>query len=270
MFGFSTYDEMCVVSLYVTFETPPHNTAGEDGGAASSGGGIDFIADLNLRVFKCEVDDENHTTDVWQGTLEEDEDPRNIYFDHPIDKSDMCTFPVGLGNGLWQGLGLTDTALTYETRNCPDSMMDGDDKDVDDICHGYSSSSEGESKIEFLADTIVGYNCVGGTYDDKDSNEAPEYITKEDCIDIGGGTEYNPYTCSEIQLWLQGEEAASLGYPVIESLRTEWLQPKCCSAANMEESSEVEASDVSSSFSLSFATALLGMAISTFMAPLFN
>merc|ERR1712110_527549 len=79
-FGFSTYEEMCIVSLYVTFETPPHNAAGDDVA-------IDFISDLNLRLFKCEVDNENHTTDVWQGTLDEDEDPRNIYFDHPIDET---------------------------------------------------------------------------------------------------------------------------------------------------------------------------------------
>jgi len=257
IFGTSTYEEMCVVALYITFETPP----------PTADSGIDFIVDLNLRTFRCEVDDENHTTDVWQGILEENEDPRNIYFDHPIDKSDMCTFPVSLGVGLWQGLGLTDTALTYETRNCPASMMEGED--VDDICYGYSSSSEGESEIEFLADTVVGYTCIGGEHDGKDSNEAPAYITKEDCIDIGGGTKYDPYTCSEIQYWLQGEEAMSLyGDQVIEYLRTELYQPKCCSAANMEESSEVEASDVPSSFSLSSSTALLAMAIGTFFATL--
>merc|ERR1712232_1474316 len=150
-FGFSTYDEMCVVSLYVTFETPPHNTAGEDGGTASSGGGIDFIADLNLRVFKCEVDDENHTTDVWQGTLEEDEDPRNIYFDHPIDESDMCIFPVA-------DFVLMDVALTGDTRNCPTEGEGDADADNDTICDGFSSSS----KAEFLPDAIAGYTCVGG------------------------------------------------------------------------------------------------------------
>jgi len=113
-FGFSTYEEMCIVSLYVTFETPPRNAAGGDDGA------IDLITDLNLRLFKCEVDNENHTTDVWQGTLEEDEDPRNIYFDHPIDESDMCIFPV-------VDFVMMDVALSGETRNCPASVMEGED-----------------------------------------------------------------------------------------------------------------------------------------------
>merc|ERR1711937_18652 len=114
VFGPSTYDEMCIVWLYVTFETPPPVAAD----------GIDFIVDLNLRTFRCEPDNENHTTDIWQGILEENEDPRKIYFDHPIDESDMCTFPVELGMGLMQGAGLTDTAMTFETRNCPESMTE--------------------------------------------------------------------------------------------------------------------------------------------------
>merc|ERR1719502_1570384 len=127
----------CIVWLYVTFETPPPVAAD----------GIDFIVDLNLRTFRCEPDNENHTTDLWQGILEENEDPRNIYFDHPIDESKMCTFPVELGMGLIQGAGLTDTAMTFETRNCPESMTEG----KGDFCYGFSSS-EGESEIKFLAD----------------------------------------------------------------------------------------------------------------------
>jgi len=240
--------------------------------------------DLNLRTFRCEPDNENHTTDLWQGILEENEDPRNIYFDHPIDESEMCTFPVELGMGLIQGAGLTDAAMTFETRNCPESMTEG----KGDICYGFSSSSsEGESEIEFLADAIAGYSCVGGKYNGKDSNEEPEYITKEDCIDIGGGTEYNPYTCGEIQSLLPG--AVSLyGEQAIEYIRTEWYQPKCCSAAGLDvegeasdvevsdvevsdvEVSDVEVSDASSSFSLSSATALVAMAITTFLASLLN
>merc|ERR1719446_2056724 len=148
-------------------------------------------------------------------------------------------------------------------------MMEG----KGDICYSFSSSSsEGESEIEFLADTIAGYSCVGGKNDGKDSNEAPEYITKEDCIDIGGGTEYNPYSCREVQMNL--EQLSSLfGDETVEYLRTEWYQPKCCSAAGTEESiqvevSDVEVSDVSSSFSLSTVTALVAMTISTFMVSL--
>merc|ERR1712176_393649 len=99
-FGRSTYDEMCIISLFVTFETPPLNTIE---GAASD---INFSADLDLRTFNCDVDEE---TDVWQGILNEDEDARNIYFDHPIAESDMCTFPVA-------NFALLDTALTQRTR----------------------------------------------------------------------------------------------------------------------------------------------------------
>jgi len=266
VFGPSTYDEMCIVWLFITFETPPPVAAD----------GIDFIVDLNLRSFRCEPDNENHTTDVWQGILEENEDPRNIYFDHPIDESEMCTFPVELGMGLIQGAGLTDTAMTFETRNCPESMMKG----KGDFCYGFSSSSsEGESKIEFLPDAIAGYSCAGGKYDGKDSNEAPEYITKEDCIDIGGGTKYNPNTCRDVQIYLEGASSL-LGDETVEYLRTEWFQPKCCSAAGMEESiqvgvsdiqvSDVQVSDVSSSFSLSTARAMVAMTISTFMVSLLN
>merc|ERR1712224_1163609 len=101
-------------------------------------------------------------------------------------------------------------------------------------------------KWNFLADTIAGYSCVGGKYDGKDSNEAPEYITKEDCIDIGGGTEYNPNTCREVQIYLEGASSL-LGDETVEYLRTEWFQPKCCSAAGLDvegEASDVEISDV--------------------------
>jgi len=252
-FGLSTYDEMCIIGLYVTFKTPEE-------GAANS---IEFLADLALREFSCDTDNENHTTDVWQGILNEDEDPRNIYFDRPIEESDMCTFPVA-------DFVFAQT-LTGGTRNCPKG--EGGDEDVDAICYGYypSSSSEDEFEIEFLASTIAGYTCVGGKYDDKDSNESPP-ITKEDCIDIGGGTEYNPYTCSDIEFWLQGEEAASLGLTdqVREYLRTEWWQPKCCSAvyANKESSEDEVFDDVSSSSALSSATALLTMVASTIMVAL--
>merc|ERR1712146_336307 len=166
-----------------------------------------------------------------------------------------------------QGAGLTWAAMTFETRNCPESMTEG----KGDFCYGFSSStsSESESEIKFLADAIAGYSCVGGKYDGKDSNEAPEYITKEDCIDIGGGTEYNPNTCREVQIYLEGASSL-LGDETVEYLRTEWFQPKCCSAAGTDvegeasdvevsgvEVSGVEVSGVSSSFSLSSATALV-------------
>merc|ERR1712232_299772 len=123
-FGLSTYDEMCLISLFVTFETPPINTIE---GAANA---IDFSADLDLREFSCDVDDENHTTDVWQGILNEDEDARNIYFDHPISESDMCTFPV-------LNFHVFNTRLAGRAHNCPEG--EDDDEDFVDFCYGFSS-----------------------------------------------------------------------------------------------------------------------------------
>jgi len=243
-FGESTYEEMCLIGLLVTFETPPLNE-----GTANT---IDFTADVNLRDFSCDVDQENHTSDIWQGILNEDEDARDIYFDHPISEADMCRFPI-------LDLHIIDS-ISSGRAICPG------DEDVD-ICHGFSSESDVE--VEFLNNAIAGYNCVGGTYDGKDSNEAN--ISKEDCI-AGGGTEYNAYTCGDIEIWLDGEEAKSMGVidEVKEYLRTEWYQPKCCTIPSKTEGISVDiASADSSSFSCSSATALLAMTAITLMLSLF-
>merc|ERR1712238_66055 len=57
-FGISTYNEMCIVTIQVTFKTPP----------VSADSGIDFGADFNLRSFSCELvddstDDNNNNED---------------------------------------------------------------------------------------------------------------------------------------------------------------------------------------------------------------
>jgi len=138
------------MSVYVTFETPPRNEAAAAGteGASTTANGVNFFADLNLRVFKCEDDNENHTTDIWQGFLTEDEDPRNIYFDHPIDESDMCIFPV-------VDFVLMDVAMTGDTRNCPagvSSTDDGDDETEDIYGDESVSSSSTDEEHEGDAD----------------------------------------------------------------------------------------------------------------------
>jgi len=238
-FGLSTYDEMCIIDLQITFETPPNNDVI----------GIGLTADLNLRTFSCDVmvDDTNEDTtdndedtdtrdasspvtkqsillsDVWQGILDVEEDPRNIWSDHPITSTDMCTFPVG-------DYVVFDSFMTSESRNCPLSMnITSDKKDFDSssICYAYETETDGD--IEFLTNTIAGYTCVGGTYDEKDSNEPPMLVGKEEClagVDGNGGTSYDAYTCEDIQYWLQNQ--GSITDQVSEYLRTNWWQPKCC------------------------------------------
>merc|ERR1712086_1102681 len=88
---------------------------------------------------------------------------------------------------------------------------------------------ETDGDIEFLTHTIAGYTCVGGTYDEKDSNEPPMLVGKEEClagVDGNGGTSYDAYTCKDIQYWLQNQ--GSITDQVSEYLRTNWWQPKCC------------------------------------------
>jgi hypothetical protein len=203
-FGLSTYDEMCIIGVFVTFKTPSLDEIGD----------VDFGTELNLRSFNCALDDENHTTDVWQGTLESDEDARSIWYDHPIEATDTCTYPV-TGN-------LLDNTVTGEARDCPEKEDDHKNKN-NLICYGLDVDDE------LLSSPIAGYLCVGGTYDQKDSNEAPLYITKDKCIVEGGGTEYNSYTCSDAEFFL-ASEASVIGVTdeIREFLRTNWWQPKCC------------------------------------------
>lgn len=88
-FGLSTYEEMCITRQCLTFETPQallENIKDESV--------MNIYTDIKLRVFTCDVDDENQTTHVYQGYLTEEEDARNIWFEHPIEESDQCIFPV--------------------------------------------------------------------------------------------------------------------------------------------------------------------------------
>merc|ERR1719491_2565824 len=135
--------------------------------------------------------------------------------------------------------------MTSESRNCPLSMnITSDKKDFDSsssICYAYETETDGD--IEFLTDTIAGYTCVGGTYDEKDSNEPPMLVGKKEClagVDGNGGTSYDAYTCEDIQYWLQNE--ASITDQVNEYKRTDWWQPKCC-RVRIDSSVELEDGD---------------------------
>jgi len=241
-FGLTTYDEMCFIHLQVTFKTPP--VVLDDDFDGTTVGGIDFNADLNLRTFSCEVMDDSTTTttttnedssstststspsssispvvlsDIWLGALDINEDPRTIWEDHPITTTDTCTFfPV-------VDFELFDLFLPLESRNCPATVTDDYDHDSSSICYGFETSS---GKVEFLDDSIAGYTCVGGTYNEKDSNEN---VTEEDCLVDGGGTSYDAYTCLGLYEWLQ-VDAIALGITDQEqkNMKENWWQPTCC------------------------------------------
>jgi len=210
-FGLSTYDEMCIIGLQVTFETP---SVTDDAAAAAAAG---IRAELALRSFACRVDDENHTTDVWQGTLEPNEDPRNIWKDHPIEATDRCIFTV-------KDYAFVEL-MTGESRNCPDDMEVAEYSDA--VCYGFG---EEIGTVEFLYNRIAGYTCDGGAYDQKDSNEGDDAVTEKKCIEEGGGNSYDAYTCSDAQMWLDTQASSAIGVTeeVKEYIRTYWLQPKCC------------------------------------------
>jgi len=100
---------------------------------------------------------------VYQGYLTEEEDARNIWFEHPIEESDQCIFPV-------ENYVIVEGVMSRQPRNCPESSsQDGEEamKVVQQLCYGMPSSDH----IEFLEDDIAGYTCEGGIYDQKDSNE---------------------------------------------------------------------------------------------------
>ena len=215
-FGLSTYDEMCIIGVFVTFKTPSVDEIGD----------IGFSTELNLRSFNCAADDENHTTDVWQGTLESDEDARKIWYDHPIETTDTCTYPV-YGS-------IFDYTITGEARDCPEEEDDHENKNSL-ICYGE------EVNDELMSSSIAGYTCEGGTYDEKDSNEAPLLLTRDACIVEGGGTDYVSYTCSDAESYLSNKATAiDVTSEIKEFLRVNWFQPKCCSPKSSNEEEEEE------------------------------
>merc|ERR1711933_174498 len=144
---------------------------------------LDMLTELYLLSFSCADDDGG---DVYSGILAEDEDGRNIPIDHPIEQSEGCRYET------WE---LMLGSLTYQVRNCGENGCVCVDRTGDDfiICNN-DNNDDGE-----VIDTeqIAGANCMGGT-------SGLEEDTQEACEESGGS--YEPYTCGEAQLWLQGDE----------------------------------------------------------------
>merc|ERR1719245_2453228 len=115
-----------------------------------------------------------------------------------------------------------------DNRNCPFETDNNYDNINEALMTGICFGMPGE--VEFLEDATAGHTCEGGTYDQRDSNEEPLYLTEDQCLNEGGGTSYVAYTCSDSQTWLGSGGAASIGITdeVKEYLRTSWWQPKCC------------------------------------------
>jgi hypothetical protein len=199
---------MCITTTRVTFETPASLLASNsDSDTNLASGGLDLLLELQLVTFSCDDDDE--TTDVYTGVLNQDEDACNIWKDHPIEDAEGCTFPVLESSVFTFGLG-----LTLETRNCPASEGGANDSY---ICDGLSN-------VEFLSDGIAGATCDGGTFDQQDLNEG---VTERNCVE-GGGL-YYLYYCDDAEFYLIYEaEAIGLTSEIVEYLLG-WYQPRCCS-----------------------------------------
>jgi len=206
IFGVSTYDEMCITTTYVTFETPPSlmATNGDDETiVASNEIALDLITELSLMTFRCQMDDESA---VHTGVLEADEDARDIWKDHSIEDSEGCTFPVVEGTGVAFG-ALGDGGVVLSS-DCP-------------ATNDYTICS---SDSMLMSDAISGGTCSGGTYNGRDSNEG---FSESDCVE--GGGQYSPYTCGDMQNYINyNAEGDGMSKEDIGSMITLLYQPKCC------------------------------------------
>jgi len=157
--------------------------------------------------FSCHEDEES---DVYTGTLTEDEDGRDIWKDHPIADVEDCTFP-NMKFGPF-------STIDFSTRNCPMG-------DNNIVC----------GDLEMMnPNADAGASCTGGTYDQQDANTG---ITMKQCVE-GGGV-YTPYSCSGINDWLVNEaEANGVDSATAAFLIEEWYKPRCC-GSDASSSSEV-------------------------------
>jgi len=210
-FGISTYDEMCITGVVVTFETPDSLL-----NPSTNATTLDLLAEINLMTFTCDSDEE---TDVYTGVLAEGEDGREIWKNHPISAAEGCTFPMTGFNSIG--------GVVRQTRNCPG--LTGEDAY---LCEGG----------DMMNDAIAGHSCLGGEYSEKDSNDG---TTQAQCVGAGG--EWFPYTCEEIEYWIQND-AASTGITddALKVVMESWWQPKCCGTSG-EDSSASGLADSSAS-----------------------
>jgi hypothetical protein len=165
-FYLSTYDEMCITSTHITFETPASSM---NGGEIDAESALDLATEIHLMSFTCADDADG---DVYSGILTADEDGRDIWKNHPIGKADGCTYVT------------SDffAALTEETRNC----------DYENVICGPG--------VELLSENNAGATCLGGTLDQQDANSG---VTEEDCTNGGGF--FRPYSCEDTNSYLQFE-----------------------------------------------------------------
>mmetsp|Transcript_18058 Transcript_18058/g.36528 ORF Transcript_18058/g.36528 Transcript_18058/m.36528 type:complete len:735 (+) Transcript_18058:124-2328(+) len=146
-FALATYDEMCLNTVSVMFDTPN----------ATDDGGLSAANDVYLRSFRCSTAEDG---DIWQGEFSLDEDPRDVIDTHPLEDV-KCSFPTG----VW----IMDSVPTMEKR-CDGQIV--------------QETDEGICRDLVLNPTLpAGYTCLGGLYRDKDSNDG---TTEEECTGGGG------------------------------------------------------------------------------------
>lgn len=192
IFGISTYDEMCITTIVVTFETPG-SLLNPSGNATN----LDLRAELNLMSFTCDADEE---TDVYTGTLAYYEDGRDIWKTHPISSAEGCTFPAD-----------EFSLALYQSRNCP--VLLGEDFDLCTAIGG-----------DMMNDNIAGYSCLGGEFSERDSNDG---TTQAQCVGAGG--QWNAYTCEEIDYWIQFQAASTgIDNDSLQYVIDNWWAPNCC------------------------------------------
>lgn len=235
IFSLATYDEMCITTATITFDTPPSLLNGT--GASDSSG--DILTDIALMSFTCDADEE---TDVYTGTLAPGEDARDIWKNHPISEADGCTFPAH-----------DFTLALYQTRNCP---VDPEIASESPICEGLGETAR------LISDKTAGATCYGGIHAERDANDG---LTEAECLDGGGSWE--PYTCSELEYWFMYEATFSgIDTETLEYLRTYWWQKPCCGHADNHDVDEsVNPLDDSAAFVASSAS-LVALASASVLA----
>jgi len=211
-FGPSTYDEMCLNSIIITFDTPPSLLDPE-----YEVGALDIISELNLLTFNCATDERS---DVYTGRLQEDEDARDIWKNHPPEDAEGCTFPV-------IELLFISNIVTDRVRNCPA---------VDVVGDNYICSTMEQDNMNFLASAVAGGNCADGN----DGKGTTDETTETECLADGG--KWNLYTCLEADEWLVKDGLKTLDTGGIDSILEDYWRPACC-ASFPTEPVEVETTD---------------------------
>jgi len=239
LFGLSTYDEMCITSISMIVDTPTNLT--------TSNGAL-LTSAMFLKSFVCAVDDDAGTSDIWRGSLEPNEDARNIWKDHPMVESD-CTYPVGsVFGGILSDSG--DTMPTGDVQCVAPRKQGADDNNsnnkrfkMDIICLG--ADGDGGDGVVFDGDAPAGDHCEGGSMHNKDSNDisgwgagATTQSLEQMCT--GGGGEYEPYTCKDAEDFLTGMESILMDSDTKEYIRTQWWQPRCCRSISFDDKEEVD------------------------------